>query len=384
MTITGPGAGQLAISGNGASQVLKIDDQNVANEINVTITGLAFADGHGNRVTVFQKGVTPSDGTDIAGAIYNNEALTLSNVTISGSAGSYGGGIFNAGDLSIDESTINHNSAVGGGITNTGTLTLTNSTISDNSGNGGAGIGNWGDLTIINSTISGNVASGGSSPGGGGIDNYGATYITNATISGNVSHFGGGILNHDEFGGTVELDNTIVAANTASSSAPDISGPVTGSNNLIGDGTGMTGIANDDSGFNQVGTSNRIDPKLDTLAENGRPSLETICAYGRESGHCRRQRPSCYERKARRGRREQSRRRSSRSSATFRSAWRWIFPNHLRRSRYRRVSIESAHSQPGGDNAFRSALARPNSSSVRRMATPTPLPQIPPLPSPTD
>ena len=175
--------------------------------------------------------------------------------------------------MSIDESTISHNTAVGGGITNTGTLTLTNSTISDNSGNGGAGIGNWGDLTIINSTISGNVASGGSSLGGGGIDNYGATYITNATISGNVSHFGGGILNHDEFGGTVELDNTIVAANTASSSAPDISGPVTGSNNLIGDGTGMTGIANDDSGFNQVGTtSNRIDPKLDTLDENGGPT----------------------------------------------------------------------------------------------------------------
>ena len=80
MTITGPGAGQLAVSGNGATQVLKIDDHNVANEIDVTITGLAFADGHGIRTIGFLKGVTQSDGTDLAGAIYNNETLTLSNV----------------------------------------------------------------------------------------------------------------------------------------------------------------------------------------------------------------------------------------------------------------------------------------------------------------
>src|SRR5262249_34310098 len=46
-----------------------------------------------------------------------------------------------------------------------------------------------------------------------------------------------------------------------------------GDNNLIGDGTGMTGLVNGVNG-NQVGTAaNPIDPRLGPLADNGGPTL---------------------------------------------------------------------------------------------------------------
>ena len=55
---------------------------------------------------------------------------------------------------------------------------------------------------------------------------------------------------------------------------PDISGKLSsGSNNLIGDGTGMTGISNGDANHNQVGTAALpIDPMLGPLANNGGPT----------------------------------------------------------------------------------------------------------------
>ena len=44
------------------------------------------------------------------------------------------------------------------------------------------------------------------------------------------------------------------------STAPDVFGSVSGSNNLIGDGTGLTGISNGDANNNQVGVNPLLDP----------------------------------------------------------------------------------------------------------------------------
>src|SRR5207249_8288231 len=124
--------------------------------------------------------------------------------------------------------------SAGGGIYNTGTATVQNSTISGNrtSGNGG-GIGNFNNdtlLTVQNSTITQNRSD---NPGGG-ISNYKASTL---------------------------LHNTIVVNNFEGTGEDDLyfgSGPVdaNSSNNLIG--TGASSGLTDGVNGNQVGVA---DPK---------------------------------------------------------------------------------------------------------------------------
>jgi uncharacterized repeat protein (TIGR01451 family) len=169
--------------------------------------------------------------------------------------------------------------ANGGGILNNGTLTLVNSTLTGNAATSdGAGIGNSAtatSLTLINTTVSGNNANG----FGGGVDVLGGTAtIINSTITNNHGDNdnggGGGAGGLRNQGGTVTLKNTIVAGNFAGSGTStrnDIEGAIDGtsSNNLIGDGTNMTGITNGTQG-NLVGSSGSpIDPRLAALANNG-------------------------------------------------------------------------------------------------------------------
>src|SRR5262249_37403319 len=115
-----------------------------------------------------------------------------------------GGGIANQGTLSIEGSTISHNTTTfaGGALANfaTGTMIVRRGTISDNAARSsyptsGGGIQNGNGLTILDSTVSGN-----SSTQGGGIDDQvgpGGMPLTiiNCTITGNVADgwAGGGI-----------------------------------------------------------------------------------------------------------------------------------------------------------------------------------------------
>ena len=67
------------------------------------------------------------------------------------------------------------------------------------------------------------------------------------------------------------LENTIVATNTAAT-APDLSGVVSGNNNLIGISSGLSGITNDDAGHNLVGTSSSpLNPLLAPAGNYGGP-----------------------------------------------------------------------------------------------------------------
>ena len=114
--------------------------------------------------------------------------LILQQTIISGGAGVNGGGIYNRGTLTLDSSFVSGNSAVsgnssnslGGGIDNAGTLTLTNSTVSGNTARtAGGGISNRGTLTLDLSTVSGNSAA---YVGGGIFINRNATLtLTNST-----------------------------------------------------------------------------------------------------------------------------------------------------------------------------------------------------------
>jgi hypothetical protein len=121
-------------------------------------------------------------------------------------------------------------------------------------------------LNLTNSTVSGNSAN-----GTGGIKNEGTLNLTSVTVTKNQStnqfcpSCSGGVENL----GTANLKNTIVAGNTNgnANASPDFrNGVAAGSAyNLIGNGTGMSGIANNDANHNQV----NVDAKLAPLANNG-------------------------------------------------------------------------------------------------------------------
>jgi predicted outer membrane repeat protein len=237
---------------------------------------ISTSDIASNQATGGPAGLYGYSGFAFGGGLDNTGTLTVNNSTLSdNSATYYGGGIYSLGTLTVSNSTLSGNSAGigGGGIYNTynylNTLTVSNSTLSGNSASEGAGILNFfGTLTVSNSTLSGNSA-GMYSSGGGGIYNYrGTVTVSNSTLSGN-SGFGGGIRNE----GVLNARNTIIAGNTGLT-APDISGDVhpSGAYNLIGDGTGMSGLTNGVNG-NQIGSASApIDPLLDALGDYGGPT----------------------------------------------------------------------------------------------------------------
>lgn len=194
LNITGPGASQLAVSGNNSSQVFTILGT-------VSISGLTVEKG--------------SNVVGVGGGIFNQGELTLTTITLSGNSatGGNGGGISNANTVTLINSTVSGNSASqGGGIYNAGDLTIIDSTVSGNSasGLGGGGVFSQNTLTITNSTISNNSATGGN--GGGLYISDGAPLsITNSTVSGNSASAGGGLST--TYGSTSPLIKSTLLAN---------------------------------------------------------------------------------------------------------------------------------------------------------------------------
>ena len=218
LTITGPGASTLTINGQGATGILSVDFQTT-----VSLSGLTLANGN----TSFGFG----------GAIENFGTLTLTDCVLSGNTASSGGGAIQNtyGSVTVTDCTISGNSAgvFGGGVENAqGSVTLLDSTIADNSaGQQGGGLDNVaGTMTVVNCTVSGNSAA----SAGGGLYNDGSS--------------------------TATLDNTIVAD---SPSGGDIvnNGTLTGTNNLVSDGSG-TGLSGTITG----------NPLLAPLATYGGPT----------------------------------------------------------------------------------------------------------------
>ncbi len=134
----------------------------------------------------------------------------------------------------------------GGGVLNQGTVSLSNCTISSNSAEYGGGLDNDGMATLTDCTVTANTAT----AHGGGLDNGNSAtlYLVACTISDNAAEAAGGGLNNY---GTAKLTDSIVAGNTNSSGASDISGTVSGSYNLIGPG-GSVGLASGGTGHNII------------------------------------------------------------------------------------------------------------------------------------
>ena len=264
MTITGPGASVLTVSGNNSSRVFSISSIATTDISGVTLTG--------------GTGLGAADNKE-GGAILNNGTLVLSASVLSGNNAVFGGGgIFNntAGTATVTGVAISGNTAgdYGGGIRNVGTVTVVNSTISGNTananGDAGGGIDTEGMTTVINSTISGNSVPSGSHNGGGMWIGAGAT-IVNSTITNNSvgsgSNNAGGILP----GGNVTIRNSIVAANVNNTTTPDVISDFNSvGNNLIGN----VANSNDfDQTGDQTGTGAApLNPQLGALAANGGPT----------------------------------------------------------------------------------------------------------------
>jgi predicted outer membrane repeat protein len=298
MTIEGPGAGLLAISGRSRCRVFEVG-YNIVTNLQVTLSGLTIENG-------MSQGPTISDNEGAGGGIYNTGTLTVSGCTITNntaynnSNAQFGGGIFNHGILTLTGCTLSGNrSGFGGGIDNLGTLTVSGCTLSGNSAKGcGAianGVGNGhGTATLTNCTFSNNSAAGGgggigiptgstatltnctfsnnsAQSTGGAVNVSGSATLTNCTVSLNSASTGGGIWVYT--GGILNLTNTIVAGNTAST-GPDIDGAVaTADHNLVGNATGASGIVNGVNG-NIVGGNGRpvINALLGPLQNNGGPT----------------------------------------------------------------------------------------------------------------
>jgi hypothetical protein len=306
VTITGPGAEQLSVSGNERSRVFFIDEGATVAISGLTITrGDADADygdvdalatvrdmgsalrnerealnllspnpslrkgeraetgayaQFGSRAHAFQamldtlrlpRSTAPrANGVFSGGGIYNSGTLTLTFVAVSRNRGDSGGGIYNIGSLVLSQSTISRNSTFegGGGIYNSGAgrATLRHTTIADNCCGSGAGIYNEGTLAVTSSSFSDND----SYPnfgGGGAILSSGHATISHSTFSRNDAFtFGGAIWNS----GIMEISHALLHRNHAGYSDGGISngGRLTVTNSAVSenggwfDGTG--GLSN--------------------------------------------------------------------------------------------------------------------------------------------
>jgi hypothetical protein len=241
LTIAGPGAEAIRVSGNHASRVFEI-----AATSTVAISGLTIADGE----------VSSGDG----GGILNAGTLTVTDATISGNSASVeGGGIDNelSGTLTVTNSRISGNTANNaGGIRNDGTLAITSSAISGNAAVGAGGIDSYGMLTLTNSTISGNTA-----VNAGGIDVVGTATITFSTISGNSA---AGSDDFIEAGGiniqggiSLTLMNSTVSGNSATGPVfaqgggiwASVAGSVTIINSTVSGNSATGGFSGDGGGI---------------------------------------------------------------------------------------------------------------------------------------
>lgn len=206
----------LAASGDTVQIAASTYQENLIIPFNLTLNGAKAA-------------TTIIDGTNSANVftVGTGISLALANLTIRNGVGYQGGGgVDNAGTLTINKSNFYANTALSGGaVLNTGTVTISNSNISGNSpyfsghSAGCGAIDNRGPMTITTTTFYTNYANNNSTVGGA-ICNDAALTITGSTFydnqsQGNYGGYGGAIYNS---GGTLAVTNSTFYLNSATTS----------------------------------------------------------------------------------------------------------------------------------------------------------------------
>ncbi|MGB8215004.1 MAG: choice-of-anchor Q domain-containing protein [Anaerolineales bacterium] len=236
LTITGVGSGLVSVNGGENGRIFYVDSG-----VTAAISGMTITEGNAQN-----------EAEALGGGIFNAGNLTLNDLVITNNAapgndGNQGGGIYSTGNLTMTNSQLTWNRAgFGGGglaIRNnfgtseyTTTTQLTNVLIQNNyiSGDnapapdnaGGGGIYAWNYLQPINPpfyvmnvnlnqvTIDNNTGVGTGNGVGGGIQAGDANLtITNSTISNNTADAGGGIFS--EGAPTLNMTNDTLAGNVA-------------------------------------------------------------------------------------------------------------------------------------------------------------------------
>ncbi len=299
LTINGPGAGQLAISGDsnnnnlrdfatsnvaqGDTRIFHITDATSPGsplEV-VSISGLTLKEGVADR---FQSGLPY---TESGGAIYSDEVdLRLSNLTVTDNvATDNGGGVSTEDDgrLSITNSTFSGNRARAAG----GAIYSEVEKYQPGSGKFGA--------QITGSQVTGNTAGGtnfgafgySGSPDGGGIEmKYGQALISNTTIAGNTALTdNAGTISGESGGlglvGGSRVENSTISGNTAGTAGGGIS--MSGSRLLASTVSGNTVVEGAGGGVFAtpayfLGGRSRID--LSTISGNAAGGSGTGEGYG--------------------------------------------------------------------------------------------------------
>ncbi|MFL5802640.1 MAG: choice-of-anchor Q domain-containing protein [Roseiflexaceae bacterium] len=198
--VLAPSVYQLSIAGAEEDAALT-GDLDITHDLSITGAGTSATAIDGNRLDRV---------LDVRGASVHLAHLSIRN----GSADtSGGGGVNDAGALTLDDVVVSGNQAAedGGGVANTGALVLSHSDISDNSSeNVGGGITNQGTIAATDSHIMGNTAF----TSGGGIsnDNSGGVALTGSSVMMNMASRGGGISN---VSGAVTVIDSEITGNMA-------------------------------------------------------------------------------------------------------------------------------------------------------------------------
>jgi hypothetical protein len=294
LDIEGPGPGQLTVAQSSEKRVIHID---LPSPGPVTIAGLHIADGTADgpggdiwnddegpasSLTVANSLITGGTASDYGGGIDAfGTSLTLRSTTLAGNHAISGGGAWVGGGavaVTIENSTFSGNSTSGSGAALNielleGSMLVTGTTFSGNQAQtyAGAIVGSVskGNLTIANSTVFGNSSA---TNGGGGMvlnTSEGTALIEASTVSGNRSTGpgakGGGIYVNTKQ--PIQLEDTIVAGNSADTGGADLSGPIDAAFSLVGNPADAT-LTEAVAGSNLIGA----DPQLGPLEDNGGPT----------------------------------------------------------------------------------------------------------------
>jgi len=297
MTITGPGARDLAVSGSNQSRVFLIATPILGGDFTVNISGLTITNGNATPLLIGSTLIGDGGGIlngALLGIVSGISTLNLTEVNVSGnSSTTLGGGIATrlGAQTYIERSLISNNQSNplipiadgtvgGGGIANLAfsTTTINNSTVTNNNSLAvGGGILNVaGTVNLTNDTISHNT----STLAGGGVVSLlgtippvlGVTYLRNTIIAKNNDLLATNILGRDVVGvlGSIQsLGNNLIGSNfgaEANLTASVFVGTTPQPNaqlDLVG------GIAVG----NQI-----INPQLDALQNNGGPTDTRLIA----------------------------------------------------------------------------------------------------------
>ena len=223
LNIVGNGTGNTVINGNGVDRVFDLRSGTIS------LSGLTVQGGQSNQGAGISVGtaanVTLTDvviqnnagsGASKGGGIYNDGVLTLQNSIVQNNGSGFlsnvdGAGIYNdaSATISVRDVEIRNNIAAGGKdggglyVWSSASVQLTNVTFANNQATRGGGLWNHSNVTsLLNVTFSGNFAS---SEGGGIWADRNIT-LDHVTVANNSAAFWGG--------GTYDSNNSITAKNS--------------------------------------------------------------------------------------------------------------------------------------------------------------------------